>query len=156
MCTVSYIPWSWIYTSGSADFALLESEVVIPPTTAQGQVVCVAAVAIFGDDIVEGNETFQLMIQPTNPLDMVSMGRSTTTVTIVDDDGKYYHYCSTNFNNFMNCLSSTYRSNCFPQWDQHCCSRGRWRQHNCWHLCCSSRHYGRFTTRHCGWLNSTG
>ena len=78
----------YLYTSGTVDFMLLTSEVVIPSTTAQGQGVCVA-VTIFGDDIVEGNETFQLMIQPTNPLDMVSMGRSTTTITIVDDDGKY-------------------------------------------------------------------
>ena len=38
---------------------------------------------------MEGNETFQLMIQPTNPLDMVVAGRSTVTVTIVDDDGKH-------------------------------------------------------------------
>ena len=75
---------------GSADYILLEGEVIIPPTTVQDQVVCVAAVAIFGDDIVEGNETFQLIIQPTNPLDMVSMGRNTATVTIVDDDGKHY------------------------------------------------------------------
>ena len=62
---------------------------VIPYTTAQDQGVCVAAIAIFGDYIVEGNETFQLMIQPTNPLDMVSPGENTTTVTIVDDDGKH-------------------------------------------------------------------
>ena len=73
---------------GTVDFVLLESEVVIPSMTAQDQVVCVAAIAIFGDDIVEGNETFRVIIQPTNPLDMVSMGRKTTTVTIVDDDGK--------------------------------------------------------------------
>ena len=86
---VSHMPWPWICTSGSADFTLLESEVVIPYTTVQGQVVCVANVSILGDDIVEGNETFQLMIQPANPLDMVSMGRNTTTVTIVDDDGKH-------------------------------------------------------------------
>ena len=37
---------------------------------------------------MEGNETFQLMIQPTNPLDMVLADRSTVNVTIVDDDGK--------------------------------------------------------------------
>ena len=74
----------------SEDFMLLAREVVIPYTTVQGQGVCVAAIAILGDTIVEGNETFQLMIQPTNPLDMVSMGRNTTTVTIVDDDGKHY------------------------------------------------------------------
>ena len=79
--------------SGPADFVLLASEVVIPSTTVQGQGVCVAAVAILGDNIVEGNETFQLMIQPTNPLDMVSTGRNTTTITIVDDDGK--HQCHT-------------------------------------------------------------
>ena len=71
------------------DFTLLEREVVIPATTVQGQGVCVAAINIFGDTIVEGNETFQLMIQPTNPLDMVVADRSTVTVTIVDDDGKH-------------------------------------------------------------------
>ena len=68
---------------------LLEREVIIQSATAQDQGVCVAAVTILGDYIVEGNETFQLMIQPTNPLDMVSPGGSTTTVTIVDDDGKH-------------------------------------------------------------------
>ena len=78
---------------GAVDFMLVVMQVVIPSTTAQGQGVCVAAIAIFGDTIVEGNETFQLMIQPTNSLDMVSPGGNTTTVTIVDDDGK--HWCHT-------------------------------------------------------------
>ena len=64
------------------------NEVVIPPATVQGQGVCVAAILIMGDNLVEGNETFQLMIQPTNPLDMVLANRSTVSVTIVDDDGK--------------------------------------------------------------------
>ena len=85
-------PYFWMCTSGTVDFVLLESEVVIPSTTAQDQVVCVAAVAIFGDTIVEGSETFQLMIQPRNPLDMVVAGRSTLNVTIVDDDGKFFLY----------------------------------------------------------------
>ena len=74
---------------GTVDFMLLEREVVIPSMTAQGQGVCVAAIAIFGDDIVERNETFQVIIQPTNPLDMVSPGGNTTIVTIVDNDGKH-------------------------------------------------------------------
>ena len=78
---------------GTVDFMLMVMQVVIPTTTAQGQGVCVAAITIFGDTIVEGNETFQLMIQPTNLLDMVSPGGNTTTVTIVDDDGK--HWCHT-------------------------------------------------------------
>ena len=73
--------------NSTVDFMLLEREVVIPSTTAQGQGVCVAAIAIFGDDVVERNETFQVIIQPTNPLDMVSPGGNTTTVTIVDNDG---------------------------------------------------------------------
>ena len=74
---------------GTADFMLAVTQVVIPPTTAQGQGICVAAITIVGDNLVEGNETFQLMIQPTNPLDMVLADRSTVTVTIVDDDGKH-------------------------------------------------------------------
>ena len=72
----------------TTDFMLLDMQVVIPSTTVQGQGVCVAAIDIFGDTIVEGNETFQLMIRPTNPLDMVVADRSTVTVTIVDNDGK--------------------------------------------------------------------
>ena len=74
---------------GTTDFMLVEMQVVIPSMTAQGQVFCVTAVTIVDDDIVEGNETFQLMIQPTNPLDMVLAGRSTVSVTIIDDDGKH-------------------------------------------------------------------
>ena len=74
---------------GTADFMLQMSEVVIPYTTVQGQGVCVAAILIVGDNPVEGNETFQLMIQPTNPLDVVLADRSTVNVTIVDDDGKH-------------------------------------------------------------------
>ena len=96
-----------MYYSGPADFILYASEVVIPSTTAQGQGVCVAAIAIFGDTIVEGNETFQLMIQPTNPLDMVSPGGNTTTVTIVDDDGKHYN-CTTTLGSLELNTSSTY------------------------------------------------
>ena len=68
---------------------LLEREVVIQSATAQDQGVCVAAVTILGDYIVEENETFRVIIQPTNPLDMVSPGGSTVNVTIVDDDGKH-------------------------------------------------------------------
>ena len=75
--------------TGTVDFILLEREVVIPSTTAQGQGVCVAVVTILGDYIVEENETFSIIIQTANPLDMVSLGRNTTTVTIVDDDGKH-------------------------------------------------------------------
>ena len=78
-----------MYTSVTEDFALVTSEVVIPSTTVQGQGVCVAAIVILGDTIVEENETFQLMIRPTNPLDMVVADRSTVNVTIVDDDGKH-------------------------------------------------------------------
>ena len=77
-----------------------------------------AAVTILGDDIVEGNETFQLVIQPTNPLDMVSTGGNTTTVTIVDNDGKDQILISILFNqlrNAMHCSFATYRSNCVPQ-----------------------------------------
>ena len=68
---------------------LLEREVVIQSTTAPGQGACVAAITILGDYIVEENEEFRVIIQPTNPLDMVSTGGNTTTVTIVDDDGKH-------------------------------------------------------------------
>ena len=76
------------------DFILLEGEVVIQSTTAQGEGVCVAAIIILGDDIVEGNETFRVTIQPTNPYDTVPTSGSTVNVTIVDDDGTHkLTYC---------------------------------------------------------------
>ena len=87
--TVSYFTLIFMCASDTMDFTLLEMQVVIPSTTVQGQGVCVTAIAILGDDIVEENETLLVIIRPTNPLDMVSMDRGTTTVTIVDDDGKH-------------------------------------------------------------------
>ena len=71
------------------DAVLLEREVIIPSTTTQGESVCVTAITILGDDTVEGNETFRVTLQPTNPNDMVPTSRSTATVTIVDDDGMH-------------------------------------------------------------------
>ena len=47
------------------------------------------SMTVIADYIVEENEEFRVIIQPTNPLDMVSTGGNTTTVTIVDDDGKH-------------------------------------------------------------------
>lgn len=76
-------------TTATVDIVLLEREVVIPSTTAQGEGVCVAAITILGDDTVEGNETYHVTIQPTNPNDIVPRSRSTAAVTIVDDDGTY-------------------------------------------------------------------
>ena len=72
---------------------LLEREVVIQSTTAPGQGACVAAITILGDYIVEENEEFRVIIQPTNPLDMVSMGGNTTTVTIVDQTQTKLVHC---------------------------------------------------------------
>ena len=71
------------------DFILLEREVVVPSTTAQGEGVCVAAITILGDDIVEGNETFRVTIQPINPNDIISTSGNTSTITIDDDDGMH-------------------------------------------------------------------
>ena len=71
------------------DFVLLEGEVVVPSTTVQGEGVCVAAINILGDDIVERNETFRVTIQPTNPNDIISTSGNTSTITIVDDDGMH-------------------------------------------------------------------
>ena len=76
-------------TTAAMDAVLLEREVIIPSTTAQGESVCVTAITILGDDTVEGNETFRVTIQPTNPNDIVPTSRSTATVTIVDDDGMH-------------------------------------------------------------------
>ena len=38
--------------------------------------------------IVEGSETFTISVETTNPNDVI-MGPSTTTLTIVDGDGRY-------------------------------------------------------------------
>ena len=71
------------------DFILLEREVVVPSTTAQGEGVCVAAITILGDDIVEGNEILRVTIQPINPNDIISTSGNTSTITIDDDDGMH-------------------------------------------------------------------
>ena len=44
-------------------------------------------VQVIDDRLIESNETFEISIEFENPNDVV-YGRNTTTVTIIDDDGK--------------------------------------------------------------------
>ena len=44
-------------------------------------------VQVIDDRLIESNETFEISIEFENPNDVVN-GRNTTTVTIIDDDGK--------------------------------------------------------------------
>jgi len=85
------------------DFILLEREVVVPSTTVRGEGMCVAAITILGDDIVERNETFHVTIRPTNPNDIISTSGNTSTITIVDDDGMHEHYTHTTHRHSYSC-----------------------------------------------------
>ena len=53
----------------------------------EGDVIC-QSVTVIGDDIMEGNETFTVVMTPENDLDDI-IGSSSVTITILTDaDGK--------------------------------------------------------------------
>ena len=59
---------------------------MIPSSTVQGSRVC-HPLAIIGDDVVEMNETFTILLVEDSLQDVVA-GPSTASVTILDDDGR--------------------------------------------------------------------
>ena len=57
----------------------------------EGDVIC-QSVTVIGDDIMEGNETFTVVMTPENDLDDI-IGSSSVTITILTDaDGNKYRY----------------------------------------------------------------
>ena len=58
----------------------------IPSTTAVSSFVC-GNISVPDDMIVEGSEMFTIIVETSNPNDMI-MGPRTTVVTITDNDGK--------------------------------------------------------------------
>ena len=48
-------------------------------------------VSIHEDNILEGNETFNLIIDPSSLPSKVNVANGQATVTIVDNDGMYRH-----------------------------------------------------------------
>ena len=74
-----------ITCADASDFySLVDERLTIPPATLRGQSVC-QPVTIFGDDILEANETFTITISLTNSIDRL-LGLNTTLVTILNDD----------------------------------------------------------------------
>ena len=72
---------------GANDFSLFANEVLTIPSTAAVSTAVCRDITVPGDMIVEGNETFAISVEASNPNDVI-MGQSTATVTIVDNDGK--------------------------------------------------------------------
>ena len=74
--------------SDESDFSPFANEVLtIPSTTTVRNFVC-RSIGVPDDMIVEGSETFTISVETTNPNDVI-IGPSTTTLTIVDGDGRY-------------------------------------------------------------------
>lgn len=71
-------------TDASDFYSLVNQRLTIPPATLRGQSVC-QPVTIFGDDVLEANETFTITISLTNSNDRL-LGPNTTLVTILNDD----------------------------------------------------------------------
>lgn len=45
-------------------------------------------VSLINDDLVEGNETLTLSVQPVDPLAISAFSSSTSTITILDDESE--------------------------------------------------------------------
>ena len=83
---VILVPLSY---AGANDFSMLANEdLTIPSTAAVSTAVCLN-ITVSGDMFVEDSETFTISVETSNPNDVI-MGPSTATVTIVDNDGKYF------------------------------------------------------------------
>ena len=67
---------------------LANEDLTIPSTAAVSTAVCLN-ITVSGDMFVEDSETYTISVETSNPNDVI-MGPSTATVTIVDDDSKYF------------------------------------------------------------------
>ena len=68
----------------SNDFVELENLLLtIPSSSAVGDSTC-QSVTIVGDDVLESDEIFTVILYPVNPEDSIN-GSSTSTVTILND-----------------------------------------------------------------------
>ena len=75
--------------AGINDFSpLVNAILTIPSTAAVSTAVCLN-ITVSGDMFVEDNETFTITVETSNPNDVI-MGPNTATVTIADDDSKYF------------------------------------------------------------------
>lgn len=74
-----------LYTDDSDYVPLSEVMVAFPaqPTLMEGEVIC-HTVTIIGDDVMEGIETFMVVMTPENDLDDI-IGSSSVTITILTD-----------------------------------------------------------------------
>lgn len=68
------------------DFEAVTETLVISSSAVQGSRVCLPLV-IIGDNVVEGNETFDVILAVNSMQDLIA-GPSTVSVTILDDDGR--------------------------------------------------------------------
>ena len=75
--------------TGANDFIPLSNEVLTIPSTATESAAVCLNITVTGDMIVEENEIFTISVETSNPNDVI-MGSTTATVTIVDDDSKYF------------------------------------------------------------------
>ena len=81
------------YYTDNSDYVPL-SEVVIgfpaEPSVMKGDSVC-QTITIIGDDIMEGNESFTVIMTPVNDLDDIIGSTSVTILILLDEDGKIFY-----------------------------------------------------------------
>ena len=70
---------------GDVDYGSGPYNVIFPGLETSGQF----NVAINDDDVLEGNENFNLTVRALSLPSRVAVGNAQATVVIVDDDGKY-------------------------------------------------------------------
>jgi hypothetical protein len=74
------------------DYQFATTSIILPPGTGDGDLRCLN-ITILDDDLIEGDEIFTLRLRITAG-NGVTLGRSTTTVTITEDDSKQEDYRS--------------------------------------------------------------
>ena len=74
-------------TDGS-DYLGVSMDLVFTAGASNGTMQCLD-VAIYGDSLFEGNETFTVTLTLNQPSYTVVLGNNMTTITILDNDGMY-------------------------------------------------------------------
>ena len=72
------------YSVAAVDMTLVNTSIAIPPGVSEA---CLQLAAV-DDEIVEGDETFTLTVEATDPSDTVN---GNVPITISDNDGTYYY-----------------------------------------------------------------
>ena len=91
--------------SDGSDYLGVSMDLVFTAGTSNGTMQCMD-VALYGDSLFEGDETFTVTLTLNQPSYTVVLGNNMTTITILDNDGMYVVHS----NNNTRCFHPTYIS----------------------------------------------